>query len=352
MSPEISERAFEEAIECALLRHGPDACPGDATAVRESGPAYGEDPAPGGYLRRRPEDYDRGLCLIPSDVVDFLLATQPKEWEKLKQHHGSEVKPRFLGRLSREIGRRGALDVLRNGIKDMGCKFRLAYFRPASGLNEELQRLHAANLFAEVRQLRYSEQGEHSLDLAIFLNGIPIFTAELKNPLNGQDVEDAIRQYRQDRAPREPLFAYGRCLAHFAVDPELVFVTTRLAGPATRFLPFNRGRFGGAGNPPVPPTRPGFPTDYLWEQIWARDSLLDLIRQFIHEVEAEDERGRKTGRRYLIFPRYQQLDCVRRLGAPRAQPRHRRALPDPALGRQRQELHHRLAGPPALGAAR
>ena len=313
MSPEISERAFEEAIECALLRHGPDACPGDATAVRESGPAYGEDPAPGGYLRRRPEDYDRGLCLIPSDVVDFLLATQPKEWERLKQHHGSEVKPRFLGRLSREIGRRGALDVLRHGVKDMGCRFRLAYFRPASGLNEELQRLHAANLFAEVRQLRYSEQGEHSLDLAIFLNGIPIFTAELKNPLNGQDVEDAIRQYRQDRAPREPLFAYGRCLAHFAVDPELVFVTTRLAGPATRFLPFNRGRFGGAGNPPVPPTRPGFPTDYLWEQIWARDSLLDLIRQFIHEVEAEDERGRKTGQRYLIFPRYQQLDCVRRL---------------------------------------
>ena len=177
MSPEISERAFEQAIECALLRHGPDACPGDATGVRESGPAYGDDAAPGGYLRRRPEDYDRGLCLIPGDVVDFLLATQPKEWERLKQHHGSEVKPRFLGRLSREIARRGALDVLRNGIKDMGCRFRMAYFRPASGLNEELQRLHAANLFAEVRQLRYSEQGEHSLDLAIFLNGIPIFTA-------------------------------------------------------------------------------------------------------------------------------------------------------------------------------
>ena len=223
------------------------------------------------------------------------------------------MKPRFLGRLSREIARRGALDVLRNGVKDSGCKFRLAYFRPASGLNEELQRLHAANLFAVVRQLRYSEQGDQSLDLALFLNGIPIFTAELKNPLNGQDVEDAIRQYKNDRDPREPLFAYGRCLAHFAVDPELVFVTTRLAGPQTRFLPLNQGRFGGAGNPPVPPTREGFPTDYLWERIWARDSVLDLIRQFIHEVEAEDERGRKTGARFLIFPRYQQLDCVRRL---------------------------------------
>ena len=313
MTPDISERAFEAAIECALLRHGPDACPDDAAAVRESAPEFGDEPLPGGYLRRRPEDYDRGLCLIPTDVVDFLLATQPKVWEKLKQHHGADVKPRFLGRLSREIARRGALDVLRNGVKDSGCKFRLAYFRPASGLNEELQRLHAANLFAVVRQLRFSEQGDQSLDLALFLNGIPIFTAELKNPLNGQDVEDAIHQYRNDRDPREPLFGYGRCLAHFAVDPELVFVTTALAGPKTRFLPFNQGRFGGAGNPPVPPTRAGFPTDYLWEEVWARDSVLDLVRQFIHEVEAEDDRGRKTGGRFLIFPRYQQLDCVRRL---------------------------------------
>ncbi len=311
MTPEISERAFEEAIECTLLRGGPDACPVDATLELPSG--NGDGLVPGGYHRRSPEDYDRSLCLIPADVVDFLLATQPREWEKLKQHHGADVKPRFLGRLAREIRRRGALDVLRNGVKDSGCKFRLAYFRPASGLNEELQRLHAANLFAVVRQLRFSEKGEESLDLALFLNGIPIFTAELKNPLNGQDVEDAIRQYQYDRDPREPLFAYGRCLAHFAVDPELVFVTTLLAGLATRFLPFNQGRFGGAGNPPVPPTRPGFPTDYLWERIWARDSVLDLVRQFIHEVEAEDDHGRKTGKRFLIFPRYQQLDCVRSL---------------------------------------
>ena len=313
MTPDISERAFEAAIECALLRGGPDACPGDASAVRESSPPYGDDAVPGGYHRRRPDDYDRALCLIPADVVDFLLATQPDEWEKLGQHHGADVKPRFLARLSREIARRGALDVLRNGVKDSGCKFRLAYFRPASGLNEELQRLHAANLFAVVRQLRFSARDEQSVDLALFLNGVPVFTAELKNPLNGQDVQDAIRQYREDRDPREPLFAYARCLAHFAVDPEQVFVTTRLAGPKTRFLPFNRGRFGGAGNPPVPPTRAGFPTDYLWEEVWARDSVLDLVRQFIHEVEAEDDRGRKTGARFLIFPRYQQLDCVRRL---------------------------------------
>jgi len=315
MSPEISERAFEEAIECALLEHGPDACPGDAAEARESPPPYADEPVPGGYRRRNPSDYDRGLCLLPQDLLDFLLATQAKEWEKLRQHHGAEVRERFLARLSREIGRRGALDLLRNGVRDSGCKFQLAYFRPASGLNPELQRLHAANLFAVVRQLHYSEKGEQSLDLGLFLNGIPIFTAELKNPLNAQNVEDAIRQYRRDRDPREPLFAYGRCLAHFAVDPDFVFVTTRLAGAKTRFLPFNRGRFGGAGNPPVPPTQTGFATSYLWEQTWARDSVLDLVRQFIHEVEEEDERGRKTGGRFLVFPRYQQLDCVRGLVA-------------------------------------
>jgi len=315
MSPVISERSFEEAIERALLRGGPDAAPnGDAPAVREATPEFGETP-PGGYHRRRPEDYDRTLCLIPRDVLDFVLATQPKEWNRLAQHHGASVEERFLARLAGEIARRGALDVLRNGIKDSGCRFRLAYFRPASGLNEETRRLYEGNLFSVVRQLRYSTQNQNCLDLALFLNGIPIFTAELKNPLTGQNVEDAIRQYKTDRDPREPLLAHGRCLAHFAVDPDLVYVTTRLAGPKTRFLPFNQGKFGGAGNPPVPPTRPGYATSYLWERIWARDSVLDLVRQFIQEIEEEDEKGRKTGKRFLIFPRYQQLDCVRKLVA-------------------------------------
>ncbi|MGE5572833.1 MAG: type I restriction endonuclease subunit R [Bacteroidota bacterium] len=314
MSPDISERSFEDAIEAALLQYGPDAYAGDSdtSGVRETPVPYGEMP-PGGYHKRRPEDYDRVLCLIPRDVVDFVLATQPKEWAKLKQHHGAAVKEQFLKRLSSEIERRGALDVLRNGIKDSGCKFRIAYFRPASGLNEETRRLYQANLFSVVRQLRYSTKNEKSMDLVLFLNGIPIFTAELKNPLTGQTVEDAMRQYKTDRDPREPLFAYGRCLAHFAVDPDLVYVTTHLQGTKTRFLPFNQGRFGGAGNPPVPPTRPGYATSYLWEETWARDSVLDLIRQFIHQVEEEDEKGRKNGRHSLIFPRYHQLDCVHKL---------------------------------------
>jgi type I restriction enzyme R subunit len=310
---QVSEYAFEEAIECALLALGPDACTGSAITVSEPAtPAYGDTP-PGAYRRRKPEDYDRTLCLLPRDAVDFVLATQPKEWKKLEQHHGTAVREQFLKRLTADIERRGALDVLRNGVKDSGCKFRLAYFRPASGLNEETRRLHAANLFSVVRQLRYSTKNENCLDLVLFLNGIPIFTAELKNPLNAQDVEDAIRQYKTARDPREPLLAYGRCLAHFAVDPDLVYVTTKLAGPNTRFLPFNQGKYGGAGNPPVPPTRAGYATAYLWEDTWSRDSVLDLVRQFIHEVEEEDDRAHKTGRRFLIFPRYQQLDCVRRL---------------------------------------
>ncbi len=306
MSADVSERAFEDAIVAALLQRD--------GMVAEERHSYVDVPS-GGYSKRSTENYDKTLCLIQRDALDFVLATQPREWKRLAEHHGTAVEERFLKRLASEIGRRGALDVLRTGIRDMGCKFQLAFFRPASGLNEETKRLHAANLFSVVRQLHYSEKSNRSLDLALFLNGIPIFTAELKNPLTGQTVVDAIRQYRIDRDPREPLLAPGRCLAHFAVDPDLIYVTTRLAGPETRFLPFNRGKFGGAGNPPVSPTQNGYPTSYLWEETWAPESVLELVRRFIHEVHEEGDQGRRNGRRFLIFPRYQQLDCVRRLVA-------------------------------------
>jgi type I restriction enzyme, R subunit len=311
MTVEVSERSLETTVEAALLRGGPDALEPGGLVTRE--PPDGDQPLPGGYRRRKPEEYDRARCLIARDVLDFLLATQPEEWEKLRQHYGTDVNEKFLGRLSREVERRGVLDVLRNGVRDSGCKFSLAFFRPASGLNEASQRLHAGNLFSVARQLRYSERDENCLDLGLFLNGLPVFTAELKNPLSGQDVEDATLQYKNDRDPREPLLAYGRCLAHFAVDPNLVFVTTKLAGAGTRFLPFNQGCFGGAGNPPVPPTESRYATSYLWDEIWARDSVLDLIRQFVHEVEEEDDRGKKTGKRFLIFPRYHQIETVRKL---------------------------------------
>ncbi len=304
---DISERSFEDRIVQDLLEGGPDG----TGRVGESEEAYG-DLVSGGYRRREQEDYDRERCLIPRDALDFVLATQPKEWAKLKQYHGDNVNALFLKRLSAEVARRGTLDVLRKGIKDSGCKFRLAYFKPSSGLNEELRLLHQANVFSVLRQLHYSPRTEQSVDLALFLNGLPIFLAELKNPLTGQNVEHAVRQFRYDRDPKEPLFAFGRCLAFFAVDPDLAFVATHLLGAATQFLPFNQGKYGGAGNPPV---LEGYATAYLWKRIWARDSVLNLVQQFAHVVEEEDDKGRKTGKRTLIFPRYHQLDSVRRLVA-------------------------------------
>jgi len=312
MTPVISEKAFEDAIECALLAGGEDACADGPSAVHEPAPRYGEG-VPGGYHRRLPDEYDRKLCLLPRDLLDFIVATQPKTWTRFQEHYGSEARDQITARLSREIGKRGALDVLRKGVKDRGCKFELAYFRPSSGLNDELQTLYRGNIFSVVRQLRYSEKNDNSLDLCLFLNGIPLFTAELKTPFTGQTVQHAIHQYKHDRDPREPLLSFGRCLAHFAVDPDLVYVTTHLAGTRTRFLPFNRGMFGGAGNPPVPPTQDGYATSYLWDRVWAPDSVLNLIQHFVHAYDELDDEGKKTGRRLLIFPRYHQLDAVRRL---------------------------------------
>ncbi len=311
MATDISERRFEEAIESTLLRQVSDSSAGQVDSAWAQSEAQGKIQS-GGYRKQLPENYDRDLCLLPYDVLDFVSATQPAPWKRLAQHYGETVRERFLDRLSSEITLRGTLDVLRKGIKDVGCHFHLAYFRPASGLNEEMRRLHASNLFAVVRQVRYSTKNNNSLDMVLFLNGLPLFTVELKNPLNGQNVRDAVSQYRQSRDPREPLFASGRCLAHFAVDPDWVYVTTRLNGPKTRFLPFNKGKFGGAGNPPIPPTQSGYATAYLWEKIWARDSVLDLVRQFIHESEQEEESSTRRIRP-LIFPRYHQIDCVRRL---------------------------------------
>jgi len=306
---EITEKNFEETIENLLLAGGSDSPIQGEAAVREVATVDMEY-APGGFRKRAPEEYDRELCLLAQDVFDFLYVTQPKEWEKLKKSISGDARQHLLERVCKEITSHGTLHVLRKGIKLYGCKFRLAYFPPASGLNPETRKLYQANLFTIVRQVKYSLQNENSLDLVLFLNGLPIFTAELKNPLTGQTVQNAITQYRNTRDLREPLFAFRRCLAHFAVDPDLVYYTTRLNGRDSIFMPFNRGYTLGAGNPPA---WKGFSTAYLWEQIWSRDSLLNLIQYFVHEFEKEDEDGRKTGEWNLIFPRYHQLDAVRRI---------------------------------------
>src|SRR5207302_8380392 len=181
MSMDVSEKNFEEGIETTL------------TSDAKAGIAESPVPAPltgyvsGGYFKRLPTDYDKALCLIPSDLIDFIYATQPKEWEKLKQQHGADAKNVLLKRIASEIQHRGTLEVLRKPVKANGCKFHLTYFRPTSGLNEAHQTLYHANLFSVIRQLKFSEKNEQSIDVVLFLNGLPIFTAELKNPFMQQN---------------------------------------------------------------------------------------------------------------------------------------------------------------------
>jgi type I restriction enzyme, R subunit len=317
---DISEKNIEDTIEQVLLSSETPSRDSKSQGIHLPPPLYGpgtsnltpDNVAPGGYRKHTSEEYEKALCLIPEDVLNFIYATQPKEWDKFKKQHEGDARTPFLQRLASELRARGTLHVLRKGIKANGCRFQLTYFIPSSGLNYDLLKLYAANLFSEVRQLHYSERNNNSLDLVLFLNGLPIFTAELKNPFTGQNVQNAIQQYRFDRDPRESLFAFGRCLAHFAVDPELVYMTSHLEGQNTHFLPFNQGRNGGAGNPP---SWKGFATAYLWESIWARSSVLNLVQHFIQEIEEQDDKGRKTGKKSLIFPRYHQLDAVRRLVA-------------------------------------
>jgi type I restriction enzyme R subunit len=192
---------------------------------------------------------------------------------------------------------------------------RVAFFKAAHELNPELEERYAANRVGVTRQLHFSPRAETSLDVTISLNGVPVITAELKNPLTGQTVENARWQYRHDRDPREVIFEFKRrTLVHFAIDTETVFMTTRLAGTATHFLPFNRGCNGGAGNPPDPAGKT-YRTGYLWEEVLQRDSLLDLLARFVHlqEEEKRDDQGRKLKKETMIFPRYHQLQAVRAL---------------------------------------
>jgi type I restriction enzyme R subunit len=306
---EISDKNFEETITACLIAGGPDAPLDGKPPVHERQGMPGGF-IPGGYRQRTTVDYDKALCLVPQDVLDFILITQPNEWQKLRRSYAGNVEAHFLERLKHEIDTHGTLHVVRKGVKDLGCSFQLAYFPPVSGLNPDIQRLYQGNIFTVIRQVKYSEKNENSLDMVLFLNGIPLFTVELKDPLTGQTVQNAISQYRHDRDPREPLFAYRRCLAHFAVDPDLVYFSTQLEGTKTRFIPFNKGYNLGAGNPP---SWQGFSTEYLWEQIWARESILNLLQYFIHEYDELNDNGERTGKRKLIFPRYHQLDSVRRI---------------------------------------
>jgi len=288
-TPRHSEAAFETVIEAHLLQNG--------------------------YVPIAREGFDRERAIFSEVVLAFIRETQPKEWAKLEALHGDKTGEQILGDLCKWMDQNGSLATLRHGFKCYGRTLHAAFFKAAHELNPELEARYAANRLGLTRQLHFSPRSEKSLDATLSLNGIPVATVELKNPLTGQRVEDARRQYKQDRDPREPIFEFKRrTLVHFAADTESVLMTTRLAGTATHFLPFNKGCDGGAGNPPDPVGRT-YRTAYLWEEVLQRDSLLDLLGRFIHLQidEKRDDQGRKVKTESMIFPRYHQLQAVRQL---------------------------------------
>lgn len=286
-----SEAAFETAIEAVLLGEG--------------------------YTRFDANGFDRERAIFPDEALAFIRSTQSKVWEKLEALHGEQTGARVLESLCKWLDTHGALATLRHGFKCFGRTLRIAFFRPAHGLNPELEARYQANRMGLTRQLHFSPKSEKSLDVVLSINGIPVVTLELKNPLSGQAAANAIHQYRHDRDPREPIFVFTkRTLVHFAVDTEEAHMATRLAGSSTYFLPFNRGMDGGAGNPPDPEGR-NYKTAYLWEEVLQRDSLLDLLARFLHldvEEKTTDD-GKKVRKESLIFPRYHQLQAVRRMVA-------------------------------------
>ena len=268
-----------------------------------------------GYIAVDRDGFDRERAVFPESVLGFVRDTQPREWNRLEALHGARTGEQVLSDLCKWMEEHGVLATLRHGFKCYGRTLRVAYFKAAHELNPELEARYAANRLGITRQLRYSLRHENSLDIALSLNGIPVITVELKNPLTGQRIEDAQRQYQQDRDPREPIFRFKhRSLVHFAADTESVLMTTRLAGNATSFLPFDKGYEGASGNPPDPSGR-SYRTAYLWEEVLQRDSLLDILARFIHLQidEKRDEWGRRVKTELMVFPRYHQLDAVRKL---------------------------------------
>ncbi len=287
---DTSERSLEELIEADLCR------PAD------------------GYQPSYSTDYDKELCLMPEKLTAFIRQSQPEKFEKLQQR-GMD---KFLKRVASQVKQKGIVEVLRKGVKDLDLQVQLYYKRPASGLSTQVKKLYQHNLFSVTRQLYYSEANQNSLDMVLFTNGLPLITMELKNRWTGQTVKNAIKQYEQDRNPKEPLFALGRCLVHFALDDELIYMTTHLRGPGkTHFLPFNRGLSDGNPDPDLPqgagnpPLSEGTTTAYLWREILSPPSLSNILENYAQLLSEKDE---DTGRvsHKMIFPRYHQLKVVQK----------------------------------------
>jgi type I restriction enzyme, R subunit len=278
--------------------------------------------ARGGYLTSKVgtspnhrADFEPRVGLDTTELFGFIETTQAMAWGNLVKAHGGDeayARLRFSQRLAQQVDERGTVDVLRHGVRDQNVEIRLSYRKPAFGVAHELVAHYDANRPTVTRQLPYDPESAKTVDLCLLLNGIPVATAELKNHLTGQSIEDAIQQYRSDRDPTNVTLG-RRALVHFAVDPDAVAMTTKLEGQTTRFLPLNRGHNLGKGNPPNPN---GHKTSYLWEGIWSKDAWLDILHRFIH-VE-RPEKGSMASRRAMervIFPRYHQWDGVIKLEA-------------------------------------
>ena len=296
-----TEHAFETAIEAGLTGSG-------------------------GYEKRSPNAFGEALALFPDDVSGFLKDSQPAKWEVLEALLGPKTGATALDSLSKELELKGTLHVLRHGFKCYGKTFRMAYFRPNTTMNPDAAENYARNRLTITRQVAFTSvmkkaDGKNRrciIDVTLAVNGIPVVTAELKNPLTGQRAARAIHQYENDRDGRDLLFAFKkRALVHFAVDPDEIWMTTRLRGKETHFLPFNRGNNRGAGNPPV---EGNWKTHYLWDEVLQVDSVLEILQRFMHlevkEKQVKTDKGVRTVRKEtMIFPRYHQLDAVRKLVA-------------------------------------
>ncbi|CAJ2376375.1 MAG: type I restriction endonuclease [Gammaproteobacteria bacterium] len=286
-----TEKAFETAIELHLTKSG-------------------------GYARGDNDAYDAKRALFPAEVLAFIKKTQPDEWKQLADQQKGEAEKTLLDDLCRALDseHEGCLSVLRHGFKCYGALFRAAYFAPASGLNPETKKLYGANRLTITRQLRYSHKHGNTLDVTLALNGIPVATLELKNPMTGQTWRDAVAQYKEDRDATDLIFQFKkRALVHFAVDTDEAHMCTRIRGRKSVFLPFNRGRNFGAGNPEE---RGEYKTAYLWKTVLERDSFMDILARFVHlQTEKKKLDAKTVTRETMIFPRYHQLDCVRSIVA-------------------------------------
>lgn len=287
-----TEERFETAIEASLL-------------------------ADGGYAQGDPKGFDPLFALFPRDVIDFVERTQETRWKSIKDLHGPKAEDALLSALSRELSNKGALHVLRKGFKCYGKTFDIAYFAPNTGMNPEARQRYEQNRLTVTRQVHFSERRPNdSIDMVLAVNGLPVVTLELKNQFTSQNVQHSIKQYKYDRDPNEPLFRFKeRALVHFAVDTDLAFMTTRLAGGSTFFLPFNKGDEDRGGNPADPND---YRTAYLWKDILKADSLMDILARFLHLQVEERRRVTPKGvkvekRETMIFPRFHQLDAVRSL---------------------------------------